>query len=60
MQSFPFVAAAMAAGFALVFAPMLAWTEWRLHALWGIWLAKAALNTWRLGTASWWLQTQFL
>lgn len=59
-QSFPFVAAAMASGFVLVFAPMLAWTEWHLHALWGIWLAKAGLNLWRLGTASWWLQTRFL
>ena len=59
-QSFPFVAAMMAAGFAVVFSPLLAVTQWRLHALWGIWAAKAALNLWRLASASWWLQTRFL
>ena len=58
-QSFPFVAAMMASGFLLVFSPILALVEWRLHALWGIWAAKVALNVWRLGTASWWLQTRF-
>jgi Na+-driven multidrug efflux pump len=47
-QSFGFAAAVMASGFAATFAPLLALSEWRLHALYGVWAAKAAMNVWRL------------
>ncbi len=59
-QSFPFVAAMMASGFAGVFVPVLAWSQVEFQAVWGIWLAKAALNVWRLGLASGWLHIKFL
>ena len=59
-ESFPFVAAMMASGFACVFVPVLAWSQFEFHAVWGIWLAKGALNVWRLGLASGWLHIKFL
>ena len=59
-QSFPFVAGMMTAGFSLVFVPVLAWTEWKYNAVWGIWAAKLVLNIWRLASASCWLQLRFL
>ena len=59
-QSFPFVAAMMTAGFSLLFLPVLAWTQAEVHAVWGIWLAKVALNLGRLASASCWLYVKFL
>ena len=59
-QSFPFVAAMMASGFAFAFLPVLAFSQLEYHTVWGIWLAKAALNVWRLGLASGWLRVKFL
>lgn len=47
-DSFGFAAAVMASGFIVVFAPLLALSEWRLRALYGVWAAKAAMNVWRL------------
>jgi Na+-driven multidrug efflux pump len=59
-QSFPFVAGMMTAGFSLVFLPVLAWTQWKYHAVWGIWVAKVALNVGRLASACCWLHLRFL
>jgi len=47
-QSFACARTVMLTGFVFAFAPLLALTEWRLHALWGVWGAKAAHNIWRL------------
>lgn len=47
-QSFACTRTVMLTGFVFAFAPLLALTEWRLHALWGVWGAKAAHNVWRL------------
>lgn len=47
-QSFACARTVMLTGFLFAFAPLLALTEWRLHALWGVWGAKAAHNIWRL------------
>ncbi|EIE23957.1 hypothetical protein COCSUDRAFT_62487 [Coccomyxa subellipsoidea C-169] len=47
-QSFACARTVMLTGFVIAFAPLLALTEWRLHALWGVWGAKAAHNVWRL------------
>ncbi len=48
MQSFGWAAAVMAGGFVAAFAPLLGLSAWRLHALYGVWAAKAAMNVWRL------------
>ncbi|BDA46390.1 probable protein DETOXIFICATION 45, chloroplastic at C-terminar half [Coccomyxa sp. Obi] len=47
-QSFACARTVMLSGFVFAFAPLLALTQWRLHALWGVWGAKAAHNVWRL------------
>lgn len=50
----------MALGFLLVFAPALALQAWLHPSLAGIWLAKAALNVWRLGGAAYLIYWRFL
>ena len=50
-QSFSCSRTVMLTGFVFAFAPLLALTQWRLHALWGVWGAKAAHNVWRLAGA---------
>ncbi len=50
-QSFACARTIMLSGFVFAFAPLLVLTQWRLHALWGVWGAKAAHNVWRLGGA---------
>ncbi len=47
-HSFAWVRNIMLSGFVLIFAPMLAITQWRVHALWSIWAAKGLMNVWRL------------
>lgn len=41
----------MLSGFLALFCPLLALKVWALPGLAAIWLAKAALNVWRLGGA---------
>ncbi|KAL4458299.1 hypothetical protein ABPG75_013164 [Micractinium tetrahymenae] len=50
-QQFRFVRNNMVLGFLLLFCPLLAAEAWLFPCLAAIWLAKAALNVWRLGGA---------
>lgn len=59
-QHFSYVRNYMLAGFLLVFAPLLALEAVTLRALWGVWLAKAALNVWRAGGAAWLVHVLFM
>ena len=47
-QSFAFTRNVMVLGFCLVFCPLIAVVQLAVQALWGVWLAKAALNVCRL------------
>lgn len=47
-SSFAWARTIMLTGFVCTFAPVLAVTEWRVHALWSIWTAKGLMNVWRL------------
>ncbi len=46
-SSFAWTRNIMLTGFVFTFAPLLALTEWQLHALWSIWAAKGLMNVWR-------------
>lgn len=48
VQAFAYTRTVMLAGFCIVFAPLLALSQWQLRALYGVWAAKAAHNVWRL------------
>lgn len=50
-SSFAWARTVMLSGFVVTFAPVLALTEWRVHALWSIWAAKGLMNVWRLAGA---------
>lgn len=50
-QYFAFVRNQMISGIALIFAPALAAGLWTHQGLFGVWLAKALLNAWRLSLA---------
>ena len=52
VQAFAYTRTVMLAGFCVVFAPLLAVSQWQLRALWGVWAAKAAHNVWRLAGAA--------
>lgn len=61
-QSFAFTRNVMLLGFSVVFVPLIIAVQWQVKALWGVWVAKAALNACRLlGGAYrihfWWLQS---
>jgi len=47
-QSFAFTRNVMLIGFFLVFCPMITLAQYTVKALWGVWVAKAALNLCRL------------
>lgn len=47
-QSFAYTRNVMLVGFLLVFCPMIIAVELSIQALWGVWVAKAALNLCRL------------
>jgi len=52
----------MLVGFCLVFCPMITVAQYTVKALWGVWVAKAALNLCRLLGGMyrihiWWFQT---
>ena len=47
-QSFAYTRNVMLLGFCLVFCPLITAVELSVQALWGVWLAKAALNLCRL------------
>ena len=47
-QSFAFTRNVMVLGFCLVFCPLIAVVQLSVQALWGVWVAKAALNLCRL------------
>ena len=51
-QRFDFIRDYMCLGFTLLFCPLLALGMWRQPGLAAIWLAKAALNVWRLAGAA--------
>lgn len=59
-QHFGYVRNYMLAGFLLVFAPLLALAVVTLRTLWGVWLAKAALNVWRAGGAAYLVHVLFM
>lgn len=46
--SFAFTRNVMLIGFCLVFCPIITTAQYTVHALWGVWAAKAALNLCRL------------
>mgnify|MGYP002877950466 CR=1 FL=1 len=48
LQRFTYIRNVMVSGFFLVFFPILAYGTYRTHSLLAIWLAKSALNVWRL------------
>lgn len=50
----------MVVGFLFAFLPLLGLTGWWLHALWGVWGAKAAMNLVRLGGSVIRIHTQVL
>ncbi|DBB06548.1 TPA: hypothetical protein ACH3X1_012088 [Trebouxia sp. C0004] len=61
-QSFAFTRNVMLVGFCLVFCPMITVAQYTVKALWGVWVAKAALNLCRLLGGMyrihiWWFQT---
>ena len=61
-QSFAFTRNVMLVGFCLVFCPMITVVQYTFKALWGVWVAKAALNLCRLLGGMyrihiWWFQT---
>lgn len=63
LQAFTYVRNYMALGFALVFCPALAAAAWAAPpgtGLAAIWLAKGALNVWRLGGAAYLIYWRFL
>ena len=50
-SSFAWARTVMLTGFVFTFAPVLAVTEWQVHALWSIWAAKGLMNVWRFAGA---------
>ncbi|CAL5227558.1 g10550 [Coccomyxa viridis] len=50
-SSFAWARTVMLTGFVFTFAPVLAITEWQVHALWSIWAAKGLMNVWRFAGA---------
>ena len=50
-SSFAWARTVMLSGFVFTFAPVLAVTEWQLHALWSVWAAKGLMNVWRFAGA---------
>ena len=50
----------MASAFAVVYLPLLALSYYKLHTVCSIWVAKSAMNVWRLGGTMlwtfWWLR----
>ena len=52
VQAFAYTRTVMLSGFCIVFAPLLALSQWQLRALYGVWAAKAAHNVWRLAGAA--------
>ena len=52
VQAFAYTRTVMLSGFCIVFAPLLALSQWQLRALYGVWAAKAVHNMWRLAGAA--------
>lgn len=61
-QSFAYTRNVMLFGFCLVFCPLITVVQLSVQALWGVWIAKAALNMCRLlggvfRIHCWWIKT---
>jgi len=51
-QSFTFIRNYFLIGFVLIFCPVMGFQFISWQSLWGVWLAKAAMNIWRLAGAA--------
>jgi Na+-driven multidrug efflux pump len=59
-QSFVFIRNYMVLGFVCVFCPLLAVEMERWQTLWGVWVANAAINTWRAAGAAYLIHHIFM
>ncbi len=59
-QSFSYIRNMMLLGLCLVYCPLLLLQLLHIRQLWGVWLAMAAVNLWRLCGAAWLIHCKFV